>query len=1784
MPGLAARLSASIATAALVAATLIGSSLPAAAETLPPEPVATSTPAPESSGEATAEPTPEPTADPTPAPSDPVEPAPTPDPTSEPSPAHSDTPEPTEKPAVATFVGSFVELSEDDGSFGGDVRYFNAGQDGYLLLDTGAFDELNGTLTVTVAVPTGIDPDDRQALVDASVQDAPLTVLTASVAKQVSSMMVNQMPNAAATHQVYAVLVTPSNVAGSSAAANQTEGKVTTAVAHADDYWNQQSSGSVRFALAGTIPWYKAAAAGTCATNVGSTQLWSEAAAKATTQLGYKPGPNTHLVLFFPSGSDCNGSIGLATVENSANVGGVAWVIGTDGAIEKATLAHELGHNLSLGHANWYECTSGVTGCVSHEYGDLTDVMGFGQGGLTGGALSAPQAIRAGIWPSGSFKYAPKGTTSYKLLPVSGNSGLRGVIVEDRYGIDYFIEFRNYTGEDARPSAVCDSQGCTSNTAGVRILVLGDTTLKGEPGDGSFVLSRTVNGADVMDYKLNQTFAANGISIKVTALSSGSASVTVARNFTAGAYDDQYFVPAVTYDGGTRVGDTWGLLLGTYWVADSRSFQWYRNGVAISGATKQYYTLTNADYLKTITVRLTVAAKGYTNFVDYYELGEVQAAAMSAGTLSVPNASPQRAVLTGFPWGTTFTYQWLRDDVPIAGATAATYAPTASDAGKIIKVRVTPTSAGNAIAPLTSAGEDYGLVPAASLELTGEAKVYQTLSVPDVAYSTPTDGAVSVSRSYVWLRNGAAIAGATSSSYQLQAADAGKTISVRVTASAPGYISHVGTTPASAPVALGTFTSGSGVSLTQVGLKLTAAGTVNPPAGTTTFQWFRNDVAITGATASSYTLVAADYGKKITAKATFARPGFQSLTQKAWWSDIDLTEIYSVLASPASVTFTGIPEVDEKLTATPRTYTNGHTEEALVVGDSVSVAYQWLRSGVPIPGATANEYVLVAGDKGKTISLRITASDGRTPDMLLTNSATSAATPAIGTDVLEGWDAPLGPVLTDWPATTTAVTTLQAPDHGITAPAPIVVKYQWYRGATAITGATAARYKLTAADVGVEVWVRITVTKAGTTTTTYTPVVKDSNKKVYSISALPGSQLTLSTYGVGTLVATSESGFETVDGPVASGDLVQTYVWLRNGVPIAGAPNQFYYTLQPADAGTKVTVRVTTAKLGGGYIPNTLVITPIPSTLTVQKGTLEGTSMAPDVTMEVPATNTLKAWPPAVTGAGGSPSATFTYQWLRDNVAITGATLATYKLTAADTGKDISVRVTALSPGYSSVVLPQSTPTDYSITLDGDPSHVPNVAGTSWQVGTEVELNDYTQFATKDGALSSPAIAIQWLRSGAVITGATSDSYILQAADYGKNVQARITVSKPGYLPLVYTTTTSVPPVAKGVTDPGASVAVVPNGPGVLKAQVENLSPATPTPVYAYKWYRGTVAITGATAATYKLVAADFGKQISVQVTMTRANFTVPTTSFPRTTGVDYSITGTGAATLSGTPAVGQVLTASAPEFFEADGVTALAETPALTYTWYRSGVAIAGQSGAQYTLAAADLGKKITVKVTASLPGRLARTSGTSAASATVVAGTFTVGTYGPIVTMTNPATRTVAVGFEGTITHPTSGWTVSYQWYRHATSSLISGKTAITGATKSSYSLVAADTGRLVTVIVKLSKAGYTTHTFGEVSANAIAQSASPSIDGVAAVGSTLQGVVPEYTLASGDLAVDGVGGTVFSYSWMRDGMVLPGETGTTYVVKEEDSGLAVKFVVTVSSPYHASNADGSGWLSIP
>ena len=140
----------------------------------------------------------------------------------------------------------------------------------------------------------------------------------------------------------------------------------------------------------------------------------------------------------------------------------------------------------------------------------------------------------------------------------------------------------------------------------------------------------------------------------------------------------------------------------------------------------------------------------------------------------------------------TFAYRWVSNDgetdADIAGAVEASYTLTAAEAGKAVKVRVTFTDDAGTEETLVSAATDAvaaaNAAPTGLPAIAGTARVGETLeaSVTEIA---DADGLGNGAFAYRWVSNDgetdADIADATAASYTLTAAEAGRTVKVRVT-------------------------------------------------------------------------------------------------------------------------------------------------------------------------------------------------------------------------------------------------------------------------------------------------------------------------------------------------------------------------------------------------------------------------------------------------------------------------------------------------------------------------------------------------------------------------------------------------------------------------------------------------------------------------------------------------------------------------------------------------------------------------------------------------------------------------------------------------------------------------------------------------------------------------------------------------------------------------------------------------------------------------------------------
>ena len=258
---------------------------------------------------------------------------------------------------------------------------------------------------------------------------------------------------------------------------------------------------------------------------------------------------------------------------------------------------------------------------------------------------------------------------------------------------------------------------------------------------------------------------------------------------------------APTITGTAQVGET--LTAETTGIADtdgldnaSFAYQWLADDADISGATGKTYALTEADEGKTVKVQV--------SFTDDAGNEETLTSTATDAVAGLPNSPATGAptitgtaqvgeTLTAETTGiadtdgldnASFAYQWLADDADISGATGKTYALTAADEGKTVKVQVSFTDDAANEETLTSTATDAvaGLPnsPATGAPtITGTAQVGETLTAETTGIAD-TDGLDNASFAYQWLADDADISGATGKTYALTEADEGKTVKVQV--------------------------------------------------------------------------------------------------------------------------------------------------------------------------------------------------------------------------------------------------------------------------------------------------------------------------------------------------------------------------------------------------------------------------------------------------------------------------------------------------------------------------------------------------------------------------------------------------------------------------------------------------------------------------------------------------------------------------------------------------------------------------------------------------------------------------------------------------------------------------------------------------------------------------------------------------------------------------------------------------------------------------------------------
>lgn len=744
--------------------------------------------------------------------------------------------------------------------------------------------------------------------------------------------------------------------------------------------------------------------------------------------------------------------------------------------------------------------------------------------------------------------------------------------------------------------------------------------------------------------------------------------------------------------------------------------------------------------------------------------------------------------------------------------------------------------------------------------------------------------------------------------------------------------------------------------------------------GDTAIQWLKDGEDIAGAIAATYVVRGTDVGNLLSFQVTPIS---------------DNGNAGSPVVSAAVTTTNNAPVASSVIisgdiggNASLANVLTGSFTYSDVEGDTQgSSTFRWLRNGTAISGATGITYTVVLADVGSTLRFEATpvANTGTSPGLASLSSAVSINNnaPVASNVVITGdtsGNASVGDVLSG----SYSYTDLESDAQGPTS-------FRWLRNGTGIVGATATTYTVVLADVGSEITFEVTpVSISGSSPGL--PV--ESGLGVNIINNAPVASAVFvsgDTGGVANLgdVLSGNYTYSDVEGNAEAGSL---YRWLRNGSPIVGATG-LSYTIVSADVGSTVAFEVTPVSNVGTTTGLPVVSSPsitISNTVPVASSVnITGDSGGNAVIGDVLTGN--YTYSDLESDAEGTSS----FRWLRNGVAIGGATSINYSVVLSDVGSNLQFEVTpesssGTSPGLAvvssnAVTVQNAAPTATAVSISGD-------TGGNVKLGDALTGN-YT-YSDLEGNTEGTS-TYRWLRGGAAISGATTTSYTVVLADIGSTLQFEVTPAatagtSPGSIVLsAAVNAVNDAPVASSVNITGDTADVANVGDVLtgnysysdLESDAEGIS--------TFRWLRDGSAISGATASTYTVVVADDGAAIQFEVTPVATAGTSPGSAVlssavnianlpPVASAVD--ITGDTA----GVANVGDVLTGT---YTYSDTENDTEGTS--TFRWLRDGSAISGETAATYTVTVADAAASLQFEVT---PVASTGTSPGSAVASTAV------------------------------------------------------------------------------------------------------------------------------------------------------------------------------------------------------
>lgn len=750
-----------------------------------------------------------------------------------------------------------------------------------------------------------------------------------------------------------------------------------------------------------------------------------------------------------------------------------------------------------------------------------------------------------------------------------------------------------------------------------------------------------IDGATANTYTVEKAYIGKKLTVKATGLGKYTGTVTSAETeaVVKGAFSAAKIVDADGADLTTvYAGQVMSVKTTPIGAAKTATYQWYHGPAKLADGTSATYTVpATAVVGDTYTCVVTPDADSYTGTAITTTAVTVKTN-MSLGTLTLSGTAAQvgtNIAVDALKIGTVtvdaanYSVAWYIDSVSAStqlysdsGGTTAVVAASVSPAGPYYlkgATKATSLLGHTVIAVATGNGTTYtGKVTSAATAAVSfpivtaptiapaAGEVAATVGTTYTCTTTPTDATVS----YQWTREGVAIAGATTKAYTLAKADMDNKVACVVTGTG-NYTGSKTSDPVSVTADKGTVnvgiydakgTTAIGVGNVSVGDVVTAVTTPASAKDSVTYQWYAGDTAISGATASTYTVTSAELGKTLTVKVTLTTAGQEIYGNGT--TAVASTATGKVVAAIESVSLT----IKDDATPTAAVTTNpyiGYTVTASHVPTSAAGEFAWYldnsqgkqiykQTVTPSAWATFDASSMVCKDATITLAYEnkdATPATGVTYRYVDSNGDPISMAGHKLYCVYTGADTYLGSKKS---ATTGTVVDpvskvaldSNAPQVGTKLNSTITLRskaidasnftYQWYVGGVAVTeanGGTAANYTPVAADYGKVVKLVVT---AKTTATTVAGTATVSTEGVVNTSATTPTVTALT----GKYVVSTKDKIKIATTPEEAAD-TYTITWYRykDGSPVATAiadTDTTHFT----QVGTGSSYEVTSADVG----------------------------------------------------------------------------------------------------------------------------------------------------------------------------------------------------------------------------------------------------------------------------------------------------------------------------------------------------------------------------------------------------------------------------------------------------------------------------------------------------------------------------------------------------------------------------------------------------------------------------